>query len=341
MPPIVLCVPNVSEGRDRAVIDRIADAARTVEGVVLLDVDPGADTNRTVITFAGKPSAVGEAAFGVIGAACELIDMSAHHGSHARMGAADVVPFVPICEVNVDDCVALAKAVGDQAADAFGLPIYLYGHAATQPAREKLADIRRGEYEALEAKLADPDFAPDFGPAVFKPAIGATVIGVRDFLLAYNVNLNTTDRAIADEIAARIRQTGRAATDADGNTLRIPGKLAHCQAGGWVVDAYGCAQVTMNLPNYRVTGLHTAFEAVRMEARSLGVDVTGSELIGLAPKQAILDAGGYFLAQSPDSDVSEAGLIQAAIEHLGLNDKTPFDPNRKIVEAAVAAAFGE
>ena len=337
MPPIVLCVPNISEGRDQGVIAEIADAARAVAGVALLDVDPGADTNRTVITFAGGPQAVGEAALAVIGAACELIDMSGHQGSHARMGATDVVPFIPVSGVSVDDCVAIARDVAARAAQAFSLPIYLYGHAATRPERKKLADIRRGEYEALEAKLANSGFAPDFGPAVFNAASGATVIGVRDFLLAYNVNLDTTDRAVADEIAARVRQTGRATSDG----ARIPGKLQHCQAGGWVVDAYGCAQVTMNLPNYRITGLHTAFEAVRAEARSLRADVTGSELIGLAPMEAMLDAGRYFLAQSPDSDASDDERIQAAIEHLGLSDKTPFDPKRKIVEAAVAAAFGQ
>jgi glutamate formiminotransferase / formiminotetrahydrofolate cyclodeaminase len=337
MPPIVLCVPNISEGRDQAIIDQVANAARSVAGVALLDVDPGEDTHRTVITFAGEPSAVAEAAIGVIGKACELIDMSAHHGSHARMGAADVVPFVPVCDVAVEECVALARDVAARAAETFSLPIYLYGHATTRPERKKLSDIRKGEYEALETKLADSNFAPDCGEAVFNAASGATVVGVRDFLLAYNVNLNTTDRTVADEIAARIRQTGRATSDGG----RIPGKLQHCQAGGWVVDAYGCAQVTMNLPNYRETGLHTASEAIREEARSLGADVTGSELIGLAPKQAMLDAGRYFLAQSPNSVATEDELIQAAIEHLGLNDKTPFDPKRKIVEAAVAAAFGQ
>ena len=337
MPPIVLCVPNISEGRDGAVIERIVGAARAVSGVALLDVDSGRDTNRTVITLAGEPAAVAEAALSVIGAACELIDMASHQGSHARMGAADVVPFVPVCGVSIDDCVAVACDVAAKAAEAFSLPIYLYGHAATRPKRQKLADIRKGEYEALSVKLTDPDFAPDFGPAVFNAASGATVIGVRDFLLAYNVNLDTADRAVADEVAARLRQTGRVTSDG----VRIPGKLQHCQAGGWVVDAYACAQVTMNLPNYRITGLHTAFEAVREEARSLGVGVTGSELIGLAPMEAMLDAGRYFLAQSANSDGGEEELVQAAIEHLSLNDKTPFDPKRKIVEAAVAAAFGE
>ena len=320
MSATVLCVPNVSEGRDRAVIDRIAGAVSATPGAALLDVDSGADTNRTVITFAGSPQAVADAAFGVIAAAVELIDMAPHTGSHARMGAADVVPFVPVADVTMADCVALARAVGKRAAEELAIPVYLYGHAASRPERVKLADIRRGEYEALEAKLADPDFAPDFGPACFNPRSGATVIGARDFLLAYNVNLNTADVAVAKTVAAAIRES------------RSAGKLPHCQAAGWVVEAFGCAQVTMNLSNHAETGLHTAFEAVRDQARSLGADVTGSELIGLAPKQALLDAGRFYLT----GDADEADLIAAAADSLGLTDKTPFDPALKIVEYRVA-----
>jgi len=320
-------VPNISEGRDQAIISQILDTLRTAPGAALLDVASGEDTNRTVITLAGTPAGVAEAAYGIIGMAAELIDMARHTGSHARMGSADVVPFVPVADITIDECVELARGVAERVAAEVTLPIYLYGYAATHPDRIKLADIRAGEYEGLAAKLQDPAFAPDFGPAEFHAGTGATVIGVRDFLLAYNVNLNTADVAVAKEVAARVRESGRADT---------PGKLAACQAGGWMVDAYRCAQVTMNLPNYAVTGLHTAFDAVRAEARSLGADVSGSELIGLAPKQALLDAGQHALAAQGKGDGAEADVIDAAVQYLGLTDKTSFDPAMKIVELRVA-----
>jgi len=324
MPPIVLCIPNVSEGRDRAVIGQIAGAVTATPGAALLDVAAGADTHRAVITFAGDPDAVIDAAFGVVGVASELIDMTRHTGTHPRMGAADVVPLVPVSDISVDACVALAKDLAQRIAEEFTIPVYLYGDAAFRPERVKLADIRRGEYEALPEKLADPAFAPDFGPARFIAACGATAVGVRDFMLAYNVNLDTTDVEIAKAIATRVRETGK------------PGLLKACQAAGWVVDAYGCAQVTMNLHAYRVTGLHTAFEAVRAEAEALGAGVTGSELVGLAPKQALLDAGRFYVDHAGD----DATLIDAAISALGLDDKAPFDPAGRIVEYRVADALG-
>lgn len=332
MPPTVLCVPNISEGRDQAIINQILDTLRTAPGAALLDVDSGQDTNRTVITLAGTPGGVAEAAYGIIGMAAELIDMARHTGSHARMGSADVVPFIPVADITIDECIQLARGVAERVATEVTLPIYLYGYAATRPDRVKLADIRAGEYEGLAEKFKDPAFAPDFGPAEFHAGTGATVIGVRDFLLAYNVNLDTDDVALAKEIAARIRETG--SPDA-------PGKLPACQAGGWVVDAYGCAQVTMNLPNFAVTGLHTAFDAVRAEARSLGADVTGSELIGLAPKQALLDAGRHALAVQGKAHAADTDTIDAAIDYLGLTDKTPFDPAMKIVEFRVADMLGD
>ena len=321
MPPIVLCVPNISEGRDQAVIKQITSTVVASPGAALLDVDSGDDTNRTVITFAGSPEAVADAAWGVIGMACELIDMTGHQGAHPRFGAADVVPFVPVSDVTVDECVELARALGKRAAEEFTLPVYLYGHAATKPERTQLSDIRAGEYEGLAEKLKDPAFAPDFGPAKPNAMSGATAIGVRDFLLAYNVNLETTDVDAAKTIASRIRQ---------------PDALAACQADGWVVDAYGCAQVTMNLPDYATTGLHDAFEAVRAEAETLGVGVSGSELVGLAPMQALVDAGTFYFDRAGQSAVDDAAAIAAAAEHLGLADKTPFDPQQKIVEYRVA-----
>ena len=350
MPPIVLCAANISQGRDQAVISRIAGAVKAVPDAAVLDVDSGEDTNRTVITFAGPPNAVADAAFGVIAAAIELIDMAAHTGSHARMGAADVCPFIPVADVTIERCVDLAKDVGRRVAAELVVPVYLYGYAATRPERVKLSDIRRGEYEGLAARLADPAFRPDFGPARFIPKSGATAIGVRPFLLAYNVNLNTPDVAVANEIAARIRQSGRiqrddrgeAVTDKAGHPVRIAGELPHCQAGGWAVEAYGCAQVTMNLPNFSVTGLHTAYEAVRRAAVDLGTDVTGSELVGLTPRQALLDAGRFYLEQQGQrTGIPEADLVATAVRCLGLTDKTPFDPDEKIIERRVADLLGE
>ncbi|MHC4561881.1 MAG: glutamate formimidoyltransferase [Planctomycetota bacterium] len=337
----LLCIPNFSEGRHQGVIGQITDTIEHSDGIMLLDVDPGQDTNRTVVTFGGPPDAVGDAAFQAIAKAAELIDMSTHTGNHARMGATDVCPFVPISGVTVEQCVRLAQRLGRRVGDELGIPVYLYGYAASRPERKVLADIRTGEYEALSEKMRNPDFAPDFGPPEFNARSGATVIGVRDLLLAYNVNLDTPDVQIAKQIAMTIRHTGRVERDDSGEIvrdevgqpLRIPGKLKACQAAGWFVKAYGCAQVTINLPDYAVTGLHTAFEAVRQEAEALGASVTGSELVGLAPKQAIVDAGRFYLAkQGAETSAGETEIIQAAIDALGLNDKAPFDPNEKIVE---------
>lgn len=321
MPPIVLCVPNISEGRDQAVIKQITSTILATPGAALLDVDSSDQANRTVITLAGAPEAVADAARGVIGMACELIDMTGHQGAHPRFGAADVVPFVPLADVTVDECVELARALGKRAAEEFTLPVYLYGHAATGPQRVKLSDIRAGEYEGLAEKLQDPAFAPDFGPAKPNARSGATAIGVRDFLLDYSVNLETTDVEVAKAIASSVCQ---------GDTLPA------CQARGGIVDAYGCAQVTMSLPDFAATGLHDAFETVRAEADAVDVGVSGSELIGLAPKQALVDAGTFYLNRAGQSASDDTGVIAAAVENLGLADKTPFDPALKIVECRVA-----
>lgn len=341
MVQIVECVPNFSEGRDKKIIDAITAAIAGTEGVVLLDVDPGADTNRTVVTFIGPPEPIKEAAFRAIKKAAELIDMSKHSGAHPRMGATDVCPFVPVAGVSMQDCVEIANQVGQRVGLELGIPVYLYEAAATKPERESLATIRQGEYEGLPAKLSDPDWRPDYGPAVFNARAGATVIGAREFLIAYNVNLNTIDKKLAHKIAVRIREGGRAARDDEGKiirnesgeTVKIPGTLKHCRAVGWVIPEYGCAQVSINLTNYHVTPPHQAFEQVRAIADEFGLLVTGSELVGLIPLEAMLMAGRYFLEkQGKTPAVPEAELVRVASQSLGLSSITPFEPSTKIIE---------
>ncbi len=344
MEQIVECVPNFSEGRDKGIIDQITGMIRQVEGVTLLDVDPGADTNRTVVTFVGSPEGVLEAAFQAVKKASELIDMTKHHGAHPRMGATDVCPLIPVSGITDEECIQLAKRLGERIGMELSIPVYLYGKAAVKPGRGRLPDIREGEYEALPEKMKDSSFKPDFGPAKFNPKSGATAVGVRDFMLAYNINLNTKDRGLAREIALNIRESGRVqrdkagqiVRDRSGEAVKVPGKLKFCQAGGWVIEEYGYAQVTMNLHNYKVTGFHTAFETVRKEAARLGLRVTGSELIGLTPKQALLDAGIYYLKkQEKNIGIPEKEIIHTAILSLGLNDTTPFHPEEKIIEYAI------
>ncbi|MDZ7316044.1 MAG: glutamate formimidoyltransferase [candidate division KSB1 bacterium] len=344
MEKLIECVPNFSEGRNSEIIEAIAQAVRRTEGVKLLHIDPGFDTNRTVMTFVGEPAAVTEAAFAAVQKAAELIDMRRHHGAHPRLGATDVCPLVPIRGVSDAECIEWAKKLAQRIGEELQIPVYLYGKAATRPEREKLPDIRQGEYEALPQKLADPLWIPDYGPAAFNAKSGATVVGVRDFMLAYNVNLNTRDRRLANEIAMTLRESGRAARDKEGNILRnpdgsavrIPGRLKFVQAAGWYIEEYGYAQVSMNLHNLSVTGLHTAFEAVCDEAAKHGLRVTGSELIGMAPLQALLDAGSYFLRkQGKHLGVPEAEIVHTAVLSLGLNDTSPFVPEERIIEYAV------
>ncbi len=344
MEKIVECVPNFSEGRNQEVINKIADAIRSVEGVVLLDVDPGQATNRTVYTFVGEPEAVKEAAFRAIKTAAELIDMRQHQGEHPRMGAADVVPFVPVSGVTMEECVRLAEELGKRVGEELGIPVYLYEYAARSEERRSLANIREGEYEALPRKLQDPRWRPDFGPAEFNERVaktGATVIGAREFLIAYNVNLNTRDKKLAHEIALNIREKGRYKRDANGkivrdengNKVRIPGKLKAVRAIGWYIDEYGQAQVSINLVNYKITPLHQVFEACVEEARKLGLRVTGSEIVGLVPKEAILQAGQYFLKkQGRSTAVPEEELVHMADLSLGLSQLSPFKPEEKIIE---------
>ncbi len=339
---IIECVPNVSEGRDHRVLDRIAEAVRSVDGVELLDVDPGAETNRTVFTFVGPPDALAEAAFRFAKVATELIDMRHHKGAHARMGAVDVMPFVPVGGgATMDDCVELAHRVGRRLGQELGIPVYLYERAATRPERRSLADVRKGEYEGLPAKLAAPEWKPDYGPAEFNPKAGATAVGARPFLIAYNVDLNTTDRKLAHDIALDIREQGRFARgpdgkilrDEQGNRLRKPGMLRNVRAVGWFIPEFGRAQVSINLTDYHVTPPHVAFDTIRDEARKRGLRVTGSEIVGLVPLEAIRMAGEHYLAaQGKTTAVPEPDLVAAARTSLGLDDVKPFEPEQAIID---------
>lgn len=344
---LVECVPNISEGRRPEVYQAAAKAAASAAGVTLLNVDPGAETNRTVITFVGEPEAVLEGAFRLICAAVELIDMSAHHGAHPRIGAVDVVPFVPVSEVTMDDCATLARRLGERVGRELKLPVYLYEHAASQAARRNLADIRGGEYEGLSDKLKDPAWKPDFGPASFVPRSGATVIGARKFLVAFNVNLNTLDKRLANRVALDVREKGRMrrdehgqpVLDQGGNPVWDPGLLKSVKAVGWVIPEFGCAQISMNLTDLDVTPLHMAFDTCDERARERGLRVTGSELVGLVPKAALLEAGRHYLAQMGRSTgVPESALIQAAIRTLGLSEVKAFDPAERIIEYRLGAA---
>jgi len=338
---LIECVPNFSEGRDRKTIDAIAAEISGTPGAILLDVDPGEATHRTVVTFVGPPEAVEEAAFRAIARAAEVIDMSRHRGEHARMGATDVCPFVPIRGATMEDCVAIAKRVGRRVGEELGIPVFLYGYAATRPARKRLPDIRQGEYEALPEKLKDPAFAPDFGPAKFNARSGATAVGARDFLIAWNVNLNTRDGKLANRIAATLRETGKPrrgpggeiVRDADGNAERVPGRFKELQGGGWFIEEYGRAQISFNLMNYKVTSIHEVFDACREEANKIGVRITGSELVGLIPLEAMLAAGDHYLAkQGRTTGVPEKERVHTAILSLGLGEIAPFHPGEKIIE---------
>ena len=341
MPRLVECVPNFSEGRNRAVIDAIADAIKGVAEVKLLDVDPGADTNRTVYTLVGPPDAVSDAALKAARKAYELIDMARHHGAHPRMGAMDVCPIVPVSGVTMDECVEISRSIGRRIADDLQLPVYFYEYAATSEARRSLAAIRAGEYEALERKLQDPAWAPDAGPARFDPRFGAPVVGAREFLIAYNVNLNTRDRKLANEIALNIRENGRVARDASGQPLldehgkqvKRPGRLQAVRAIGWYIEQYRQAQVSINLINYKTTPLHVVFETVREEAEKLGLIVTGSELVGLMPLQPLLDAGKFYLRkQGKSAGAPEREVVETAIRSLGLDQLAPFDAEKKVID---------
>jgi glutamate formiminotransferase/formiminotetrahydrofolate cyclodeaminase len=339
--PIVECVPNFSEGRNKSVIDQITRALGAVEGAAVLDVDPGQATNRTVVTLVGTPDAVVEAAFQGIKTAALLIDMRGHSGEHPRMGATDVCPFVPISGITMEECAELARRLGKRVGEELGIPVYLYEYAASRPERRNLAEIRKGEYEALAQKLADPEWKPDFGPAAFNAKSGATVIGARQFLVAYNVNLNTRDRRLANDIAFAVREGGRAKRDAsgeivrhpDGTSVKVPGRLKAVKGVGWFIEEYDRAQISMNLVDYTISPPHAAFDACEEEARARGLRVTGSELVGLIPLDAILMAGRHYLhRQGRSTGIPERQLVETAIQSLGLREIAPFDPDEKIIE---------
>jgi glutamate formiminotransferase/formiminotetrahydrofolate cyclodeaminase len=344
MKQLIECVPNFSEGRDEKIIKQITDAIESVEGVKLLNVDPGRDTNRTVVTFAGEPDVVVEAAFRGAQKAAELIDMSKHKGEHPRFGAIDVCPLVPIANISMDETVEYARKLAQRMGEELGISIYCYEFAAYKEERRSLANCRAGEYEGLKEKLATPEWKPDFGPAELNVRSGASAVGARNFLVAYNVNLNTTSVRRANAIAFDVREagrvlregdpvTGKILTDPNGEPIRIPGTLKKVRAIGWFIKEYGIAQISMNLTDITVTPVHVAFDEVVERARERGIRVTGSELIGLIPLQAMLDAGAYFLKKQQRSvGVSDDELIRIAVKSLGLDELAPFDPKKRIIE---------
>lgn len=345
---IIECVPNFSEGRDMGIIRQITDSIEAVESVKLLDVDPGKDTNRTVVTFVGEPDAVAEAAFRAVKKAAELIDMSKHHGEHPRMGATDVCPFVPVTGITMQETAEIARKVAKRIGEELSIPVYCYEDAAFVEKRRNLANCRAGEYEGLQKKLADPDWQPDFGPAVFNSRSGATAVGARDFLVAFNVNLNTTSLRRANAIAYDVREKGRPRRENDGTTSCIvkdengdpvmePGSLKAVKAIGWYIKEYGIAQISMNLTNISVTPVHIAFDEVCRKAYDRGIRVTGSELVGLIPLKAILDAGRYFLEkQQRSTGISDEELIKIADKSMGLSEIHKFNANEKIIEYVMA-----
>lgn len=341
MKKLIECVPNFSEGRDMNIIHQITAAIEAVDGVRLLNVDPGKATNRTVVTFVGEPDAVVEAAFRAIKTAGELIDMSKHKGEHPRMGATDVCPFIPVANISMEETAEYAKKLGERVGNELRIPVYLYEYAQPNKKRSNLSIIRAGEYEGFFKKILQPEWQPDFGPAEYDIRRGATVIGARDFLVAYNINLNTTSTRRANAIAFDVREAGRTQKDAKGNAVKdsngnpvvIPGTLKSVKAIGWFIEEYGVAQISMNLTNITVTPVHIAFDEVCTKAQERGIRVTGSELVGLIPLQCMLDAGKYFLEkQQRSTGVPEKELIKIAVKSLGLDELAPFKPEERIIE---------
>jgi glutamate formiminotransferase/formiminotetrahydrofolate cyclodeaminase len=350
MQKLIECVPNFSEGRDQNVIRQITAAIEAADGASLLDVDPGASTNRTVVTFVGSPEAVVEAAFRGIKKAAELIDMRKQKGAHPRMGATDVCPFIPVSNVSWEEAIACANQLGKRVGEELKIPIYLYEKAAKNESRSNLSIIRAGEYEGFFEKIRQPEWKPDFGPSIFNEKSGATAIGAREFLVAYNVNLNTKAVRRANAVAFDVREQGRVKTedgtpsgklvlDANGEPVRIPGMLKHVKAIGWYVEEYGIAQVSINLTNIEETPLHIAFDACSEAATKRGLRVTGSEIVGMVPKKCLVDAGKYFLCKQKWSEgASEEELIDVAIRSLGLSELKPFDPKEKVIELKIESA---
>jgi glutamate formiminotransferase / formiminotetrahydrofolate cyclodeaminase len=341
---LIECVPNFSEGRDMEIIKQITDEIESVAGVRLLDVDPGRDTNRTVVTFVGEPDPVCEAAFRAVKKAATIIDMSKHTGAHPRMGATDVCPLVPVAGITMEETVVYARRLAERIGNELSLPVFCYEEASFDAKRKNLASVRAGEYEGLKKKLSDPAWKPDFGPARFDEGAGAVIVGARDFLVAFNVNLNTSSVRRANAIAYDVRErgrekregdpfTGKVVKDADGNPVMIPGSLKSVKAIGWYIPEYGFAQISMNLTNIGITPVHIAFDEVCKKAEARGVRVTGSELVGLIPLKAMLDAGRHFLhKQQRSAGVSDTELINMAIRSMGLSELKPFNPEEKIIE---------
>lgn len=341
---LIECVPNFSEGRDMGKIKQITDEIETVEGVTLLDVDPGRDTNRTVVTFVGDPDAVCEAAFRAVRKASQVIEMTKHSGAHPRMGATDVCPLVPVSGITMEEAAEYARRLARRIGEELALPVYCYESAAFEEKRRNLASVREGEYEGLRKKLEDPAWKPDFGPARFNAGAGAVIVGARDFLVAFNVNLNTTSVRRANAIAFDVRErgrekregnpiTGKVVRDEEGNPVMIPGSLKAVKAIGWYIPEYGFAQISMNLTNIGLTPVHVAFDEVCSKADARGIRVTGSELVGLIPLRSMLDAGRYFLhRQQRSAGVSDEELIRTAVRSMGLSELKPFNPDEKIIE---------
>lgn len=351
MKQIIECVPNFSEGNNMQIIRQITDEIESVEGVRLLDVDPGKATNRTVVTFVGEPEPVMEAAFRAVKKAGEVIDMQHHRGEHPRFGATDVCPLIPISGISMAEVAQYARQLAERIGNELNIPVYCYEEAAFKPVRRNLANNRAGEYEGLPKKFTDPEWKPDFGPAVFTEAVartGATAVGARDFLVAYNVNLNTTSVRRANAVAFDIREkgrpvregnpiTGKIKKDENGNEIWTPGTLKACKAIGWYIEEYGIAQVSINLTNISITPVHVAFEEACLKAQDRGLRVTGSELVGLIPLKALTDAGKYFLRKQQRSvGVSEDELVKIAVKSLGLDDLRPFNPKEKVIEYLLA-----
>ena len=341
MKQLIECVPNFSEGNNLQIVNQITDAISSVEGVKLLNVDPGKATNRTVVTLVGEPAAVVEAAFRGIQKAAELIDMSKHHGEHPRMGATDVCPFIPVANISMEETAAWSQKLAKRVGEELNIPVYLYEDAQPDKSRSNLSVIRAGEYEGFFKKIKEPQWKPDFGPAEFSAKSGGTVIGARDFLIAYNVNLNSKSVKRANSIAFDIREAGRIKTDEkgkkvldeQGNEIRIPGSLKGVKAIGWYIEEYGQAQVSINITQFRETPLHIVFEECYKSAFNRGARVTGSELVGLVPLSAMLDAGRYFLnKQRLSAGVSDYELIHIAVKSMGLDELGPFDPKQRIIE---------
>ena len=347
MKQLIECVPNISEGRDKDKINNIAKIVEKIEGVKLLNIDPGAATNRTVITFVGEPQPVIDAAFLLIQKAQELIDMSSHSGEHPRMGATDVCPLVPISNITMDECISWAHKLGEKVGKELAIPVYHYEEAAKEKKRKNLANCRKGEYEGLREKLSDPSWKPDYGPSNFNESVkksGATAISARDFLVAYNINLNTTSTRRANAIAFDIREagrikregntlTGKIVKDKDGNSVKTPGLFKAVKGIGWFIEEYGVAQISYNLTNINISPLHEVFDKTCERALARGLRVTGSELVGLVPKKVLIDAGKYFLKkQNRSVGINEEEIIKIAIKSLGLDELVPFNPKERVIE---------